>query len=98
MQEMRKTRPAVLAWQSAAVVTLFRCFIRREKLLLRSSSLSERGPIYGPVSQAFGHPGTQETSVCCGCAAFIRLWLRVSAGDSAQGKVMRPHTGGKMKY
>ena len=51
VQEMRNSRPAVLAWQSAAVVALFRCAIPRERLILQDSMF----PKGVPQSDAHAH-------------------------------------------
>ena len=88
VQDMRRNRPAVLAWKSAAVVALFRCFIPREngygQILIFPGC-----PIYGPLSIGFRRPCTLWGCVLYDCV------LRVSAGDSAHRKVTGTHTDGK---
>ena len=41
VQQKRKARPAVLAWQSAVVVALFRCFIPHENFMSQDSNFPQ---------------------------------------------------------
>ena len=84
---MRKTRLAVLAWQSAAVVALLGCFI-----LVKNDILVFRKVF--SFCRFLGIGVRRRSPQAVGCV-LCKGVLCVSLCDSAHRKVTRTHTGGK---